>query len=303
MRILRCAMCLVCCSWLLSSPFSVAQTSPGDDPNRRNLKSLLEELQQAIEEADKRMVAHPRFLEELQALVDRYQAKLREVYFYEDFADGDYTQNPTWTVRAGEFRVVPAGRLWSRVWVEQPPAASASDEEEPLGLLLKEILRSTEKKERDKREVPKKEKAVIRSLARIGPAFEVDFSFVSESTWGSMEIVLLGGDPPVARYRLLYHAAPSKERPIEIIRVRGSREYVIESATQYPELDDGVLHRIQWIRDDEGKMRLLVDDKKILSTVEVFYRDDFAGLELVNDGGAYELGPIKILQAEKEAQL
>jgi hypothetical protein len=303
MRILRSAICLVCCFWFLSPPFSVAQTSPGDDPNRRNLKSLLEELQQAIEEADKRMVAHPRFLEELQALVDRYQAKLREVYFYEDFADGDYTQSPTWTVKSGKFRVVPAGRLWSRVWVEQPPEASVSDEEEPLGLLLKEILRSTEKKERDKREVPKKEKAVIRSLARIDPAFEVDFSFVSESTWGSMEIVLLGGDPPVARYRLLYHAAPSKERPIEIIRVRGSREYVIESATQYPELDDGVLHRIRWIRDDEGKMRVLVDDKKILSTVEVFYRDDFAGLELVNHGGTYELGPIKILQAEKEGQL
>ena len=112
-----------------------------------------------------------------------------------------------------------------------------------------------------------------------------------------MEVMLMGGNPAVPRYRLVYHAAPSNTRPIEIIRERGGRQYTIESATQFPNLDDGAPHRIQWVRDDTGNMRVLVDDKEVLSTVEFYYRDDFSGLTLVNRGGDYEWGPIQVLQA------
>lgn len=113
-----------------------------------------------------------------------------------------------------------------------------------------------------------------------------------------MEIVLLGGSPIAPRYRLIYKAAPSSKRPIIIVRVRDSGSYTIESATQYPVLDDGSLHKIQWIRDDEGHMRVLVDEKEVLSTVELFYRDDFKGLVLINRNGTYEWGPIKILKTQ-----
>jgi len=291
-------ICLFLFLWLMALPPVPARAGTSQDPNREALKSLLHDLQKSIDDADRRMVAHPRFIEELQALVDRYKAGLREVFLDEDFADGNYTKDPEWVVKAGRFKITPSHTLWSRVRADRPyQAAPSREDEEPLSIILKEIARSRHKKKHDRRTSRVEEEASIRTLVRIGPAFEVDFSFASESEWGSMEVVLLGGSPAVPRYRLIYQAAPSRARPIEIVRDRGSRRYIIESAIQYPALDDGTPHRVQWIRDAEGKMRVIVDGAEVLSTVELFYRGDFAGLMLVNRGGTYELESIKVLQA------
>jgi hypothetical protein len=297
MKILKSLAWLFLCVWLIGSPPATAQSEDAPDPNAAVLESLLDELQRTIDEADKRMVAHPRFLNELRDLVDQYRAKLHAVYFFDNFSDGDYTRNPAWQVKSGTFRVTNAGRLWSRVQTDQPSRSTSSREEEPMVLIMKEILRSASQSSDDKSAAPAATESVIQTLATIGPTFEVDFSFLSKSKWGSMEVVLMGGKPATPRYRLVYHAAPSRTRPIEIIRERDGRRYTIESATQFPDLDNGALHRIQWVRDNTGSMRVLVDGKEVLSTVEVYYRDDFAGLRLENRGGDYEWGPIQIQQA------
>ena len=221
-------ICLFLFLWLMALPPVMARADASQDSNREALKSLLDELQNTIHEADKRMVAHPRFIEELQTLVDRYRARLREVFLYEDFTDGDYTKNPEWIVENGQFRITPGHTLWCRVVAERSSqAASSKEDEEPLSIILKEIVRSRNKKKQEKRPEQVQKEAGIRTLVRIGPVFEVDFSFVSESEWGSMEVVLLGGNPAVPRYRLIYQAAPSQTRPIEIVRQRGSRLYTI----------------------------------------------------------------------------
>ena len=49
-------------------------------------------------------------------------------------------------------------------------------------------------------------------------------------------------------------------------------------------------------------MKVLVDGQEIITTVEIFYQDEFGGLGLVNRGGTYEWGPIKVLQAPKAPQ-
>ncbi|MDY7034619.1 MAG: hypothetical protein SV375_00440 [Thermodesulfobacteriota bacterium] len=291
-------VCLFLFLWLMGASPALARADTSQDPNRETLKSLLDELQHSIHDADKRMVAHPRFIKELQVLVDRYKARLREIFLDEDFADGDYTKNPEWIIEAGHFRVTPRRTLWCRVRAERPSqAASSREDEEPLSIILREIARSRDKNRRNKRTASVEKEASIRTLARIGTAFEVDLSFVSESDWGSMEVVLLGGKPVVPRYRLVYQAAPSRNRPIEIVRERDSRRYTIESATQYPVLDDGTSHRIQWIRDTEGHMRVTVDGVEVLSTVELYYRSDFVGLKLINRGGTYEWESVRVLQA------
>jgi hypothetical protein len=303
MKILKAMSLLIICLCLAGSPWAAAPADAAADPNREALKALLEDLHKTIDDGEKRMVAHPKFIEELRALADRYMKTLRAVFLDEDFDDGDYTKNPAWVVKAGRFRLTPEKRLWNRVEAEQPAAASSSEEkQEPLGLLLKEIMRSREKKKKKKKETPTKAAAAskIRTMARIAPAFEADITFVSDSMWGAMEVVLLGGKSAVPRYRLVYKPSPSPERPIEIVRVRGSRSYTIESATQYPALDDGNPHRLQWIRDASGRMSVLVDGKEVLSTVELFYQDEFSGLALVNRGGTYEWGPIRVLQAPEE---
>lgn len=280
---------------MISSPVTAAEAS---DENQQALDELLNELEKKIEDADKRMVAHPKFLDELQTLVDKYKGRLRAVYLSDDFSDGDYNRNPAWTVDAGSFRLTPSRRLWSRISTESPTGGSSSGgEENPVGIILKEFMRSMDDQE-GKKSTSVQTEAAIHTIAHIGSAFEIELGMVSESRRGAMEIVLLGGKPATPRYRMIYHAAPSVDRPIEIVRERGSRSYLIDSATQYPDIDDGRPHKLQWMRTPDGRMRVLVDGKEVLSTVEVFYRSDFSGLALINRGGTYEWGPIRALQAK-----
>ena len=279
-------------------PASVPAQSP-EDPNKEALESMINELQQTIDDADKRMVAHPRFLDELREMVERYKAKLRNIYLFEDFADGDIIDDPKWSVVSGKFRITADSRLASQVFVDASfqGSASSSEETNPFAIILGEIARAQDKKKAKKQGASTDESAVIQTLVPIGPAFEVDLTFTSDSSRGAMQIVLLGGTPAGAYYRLVYHASPSPDRPIKIIRQRGSQQFTIETATQYPNLDDGAPHQLQWIRDSAGNMRVLIDGSEVLNTVELYYKEEFSGLALVNGGGTYEWGPIQVLQA------
>ena len=282
----------------LSSHINVYTQNP-EDPNKEALESMLNELQQTIDDADKRMVAHPRFLEELREMVKRYRAKLRNIYLFEDFSDGDITADPNWSVISGKFRVTADSRLWSQVYVDASyqGSTSSSEESNPFAIILGEIAKAQEKKKAKKQGAATDENAVIQTIVPIGPAFEVDLTFTSDSSRGAMQIVMLGGSPARAYYRLVYHASPSADRPIKIIRQRGSKQFIIDTATQYPNLDDGAPHQLQWIRDSAGSMRVMIDGNEVLNTVELYYKEDFSGLALVNAGGTYSWGPIQVLQA------
>ena len=279
--------------------------------NNTELKSLLDELDKKVDTADQKMVAHPKFIEELRALIAKYKNRIRTIFLEDTFQDRDFKKNPKWTVRKGFFTVNDAGRLASRTDAYgQEPQEQAEEESsgegearEPFQVILGEILKSRDrqsgKKPQEQTKRKREDEAALWSAARISPDFEVDLSVVSSSRWGSMEIVLLGGEPLKPRYRLIYYPSPSDQRPIEIIRERDGRQYTIESAVTYPEIDDGRLHTIRWIRNQRGDMTIRVDGKKVLSTVELYYRDSFGGIELVNRGGSYEWGPVRVMQAEK----
>lgn len=277
----------------------VPASAKAADPDQQALSDLLNDLDQKIKDADQRMVAHPKFLEELRTLVKEYRAKIRVVFLNEDFSDGDYWNDPAWVVDSGTFRITKNRRLLSEVVAEAAPAAAAPAEKtSPLAGILKEVLKipTEEGKTSSTSSVPKE--ARIHTLLSIGSAFEVELTLVSRSTRGSVEWVLLGGDQNIPYYRVIYRPSPSRERPIEIVRERDGRSFVVDAATQYPSLDDGVPHRIQWIRDSQGQMRILIDGKEVLATYEYYYRGNFTGVALVNRGGTYEVGPIMVYQAQ-----
>jgi hypothetical protein len=50
------------------------------DQDRQSLENLLADLEKKIKEADQRMVAYPKFLEELKVLIKEYRSRLREPY-------------------------------------------------------------------------------------------------------------------------------------------------------------------------------------------------------------------------------
>jgi len=299
-RILFCVLCV----WVLIAFPTAAKTEVPTGQGNETLKSLIDELQTKVNDADKKMIAHPKFIKELRRLIRKYKHKLRALYLYEDFMDGDYTQNPKWIVESGYFHITPDKKLISRMESTRPARKKSSrQKQDQLSTILNEILKTRNEddgdgdRRRQNRRVSKE--ARIRTMARISPTFEVDIQFESESNWGRMEIVLFGGGTVTPRYKLIYKASPSSNRPIEIIRVRNNREYIIESAMKYPNLDDGRPHRMQWIRDKNGNMTVLVDGKEVLSTVELFYKKEFSGLGFINHGGKYAWKSIKVMQAPR----
>ena len=167
-------------SLLIIFPFY--SNAADEDPNRKALSDLLNELELKIKDADKRMIAHPNFLKELQAIVDQYRSKLRTVYFSDDFADGDYTNNPRWTVISGQFIITSGGRLQSRLSAQRPVEKPAAEQESDVfGSIFKEVIRSTTSTKEEKTSAPEIEEASIRTRADIGPAFEVALKMVSNS--------------------------------------------------------------------------------------------------------------------------
>ena len=126
--------------------------------------------------------------------------------------------------------------------------------------------------------------------------------FISKSEMGEMEIVLLGSENLTPRYRLNYKKNGSQDRPIEIIRENMGRKFVIGAANKYPQIDDGNLHKIKWVRYTDGAMNILIDNDIVLETHEVYFKNKFTGIEIENKGGTYQWASIEIYKASEQIQ-
>ncbi|MBI9075090.1 MAG: hypothetical protein JEZ02_06735 [Desulfatibacillum sp.] len=295
------ATCILIAGLILASPAMATAAEPSES-HTKALQSMISDLESAIKDADKRMIAHPSFLDELRVLVERYKAKIRQVFFSDDFKDGNYKSSPQWTVDSGFFIVTPDKRLRSQVNEKKSVSQKKEvDQGQEVFNILRGVLDAAtdNKTSREPAAPSPKEyegKSVIQTKCSIPAAFEVDVSFVAEPSQGAMEMVLRGGSPAQNLYRLVYNASPSQDRPLQIIREKGGRSYIIDTAAEYPNLEDGALHQIQWTRDVNGNMLVMVDGKTVIKTVELFYRDSFTGFALANQGGVWEWDSVKILQ-------
>ncbi|MBC8549575.1 MAG: hypothetical protein H8D23_07980 [Candidatus Brocadiales bacterium] len=271
---------------------------------------MISELENKITIEDEHLVAQSKFLEELRTLIAKYRSRIKELFFSDDFKDGNYTNNPKWIVKSGNFFVNEAGQLSNSVVAQdvEPATRSGKDkslEKEAIGLVLDGIFGSKKKAEPERKpERPSQvvQPAIIYSQASISPDFEIDVEFISNSEMGEMEIVLLGSDNLTPRYRLNYKKNGSQERPIEIIRENNGRKFIIEAATKYPQIDDGTPHNVKWIRYKNGVMNVLIDNDIVLETHEVYFKNKFSGIEIQNNGGTYQWASLKISKASEQMQ-
>ena len=64
-------------------------------------------------------------------------------------------------------------------------------------------------------------------------------------------------------------------------------------------LDDGNPHTIEWRRGNDGEMVVLLDDKRVIRTVDRAHDDPFDGFSVVNKGGAFEIKQISIFGTQR----
>lgn len=218
------------------------------------------------------------------------------VVLQDDFSDGDYRRNPAWTVLSGDFEVdenglrsiVEAGRR-----SEREPRNLSTDRPEELGLAVLELILEQTSDNRQGAASPPAEPAQIFVNAPVDNAFRMELELASRQRPGSLQLGLFQGNRPHGTgYRLVF---TSGARPgLSLFRlISGNAEVVARHQGQL-DLEDGRFHRIVWTRDENGRMQVRMDDRRLLRVQDNGLRDPFRGVMLANQQGDYTLRRIRL---------
>ena len=271
------------------------QWQPSDD----NLENMINDLDTVIKEGTKSRAAHPGFLQDLNRIIDQYRIPKKLIFFADDFADNNFSENPTWTVKKGTFSIDSYGSLYSSIAIRRPVAEKEtepeSDGDRNLRILFGALNELTKgEKEQEKQDENIDTQAMISSAAAIPNSFTLEFSFRSNADWGSTSIGVIQGDDPQSGYHLVYQASPAENRPMQLIKYRYGKQYIIDEVYENsPNLDDGADHAVRLIRSPNGDMVVTIDDIEVMRTSDFSFRDDFAGVVIVNNGGSYSYDNIE----------
>ena len=264
------------------------------------MKNMINDLDQVIEEGTKARAAHPEFLQDLNKIIDQYRTPEKLIFFTDDFADNNFNENPTWTVRKGAFSIDSYGGLYSTIAAQKPVTEEKetepeSDSDRNMRILFGVINELTkDENEQQEKEEDIETQAIINTAVSIPNNFIMDFSFRSNAEWGSTSIGVTTGDDPQSGYHLVYQASPAENRPMQLIKYRYGKPYIIDEVHENsPDLDDGAKHTARMIRFPNGDMKVLIDNIEVMSTSDFSYRDEFTGIMIINKGGSYSYDNIE----------
>jgi len=251
---------------------------------------LLKRLRETQREGDQREG------EEVVAATQPPPAAASRVVLQDDFGDGDFRRNPSWTVLGGDFEVGENG-LRSIVETQRTTARESrqlsAERPEELGLAVLElILEQTGGARQEELTIPVKP-AHIFVNAPLDNAFRMELEIASRQRPGSLELgVFQGNRPNGTGYRLVY--TPGSRPGLSLVRlISGSAEVVARHEGSL-DLEDGRFHRIVWKRDENGEMQVHVDDQRLMRVRDRGLRDPFQGFVLANQGGDYTLRRIRL---------
>lgn len=258
-------------------------------------QKLLKDLGALVDEAEKARAADKVFLRDLRDLMARYgqgaAPGLSRVLF-DDFADGDFTHNPVWSVATGEYWVEQGYGLRSKsvtaaIGSGSSGSTGAKVSKEQLALsILGAVLQGANKNKTNADTAPaptKAEPAVLSTRQRISNAFGVNLDLSSWKGEGRFGVAVTQGTGS-AGYRAIYTPKQgARGATLELVRLTSRGAAVIDT-TSITALEDQKNHSLQWIRAADGQMTVNLDGKKVLSARDTSFRDPFDGLALLNDG-------------------
>jgi hypothetical protein len=261
------------------------------------LKNMINDLDEVIKEGTRSRAAHPGFLHDLNRIIDQYRMPVRTILFADDFADNDFTENPSWTVRNGAFSIDSFVALYSSIPARKPPAEKETEPESEgdrnLRILLG-VLNEITKDGNEQQGQGGQTEATIISAATIPNNFTLQYSFKSNSNWGSTGIGVIVGEDPHSGYHLVYRPSPGEDRPLQLIKYRYGNSYVIDEVFENsPDLDDGLEHIVKLDRSANGDMVVTIDNEEVMRTADFSNRGDFSGVAIVNNGGSYSYDNIE----------
>ena len=271
-------------------PWAGSTTAQSNLTADQKLQKLVTDLNALIKKAESADAADPTFLSDLKKLSAQYPVTAAvaaiapgTVFLSDNFADGDYINNPTWKVSAGTWKVDTKGTtagLSSKIGANPNNKVSGND-------VLKAILGVQQQ------EAPQSTYASIYTAATIGNAFKMTMKMFSGTTGGPLNIGPYQGASASSGYRLVYQ--PGNETGLVLQRIVGNQVTQLGAYNDPINLEDGKPHDLVWQRDANGKMRVYLDNQQLIIATDKQITGNFDGWLNVNQGGAYWIREISVV--------
>lgn len=217
------------------------------------------------------------------------------VALQDDFNDGDFRRNPSWTVLSGDFRIDRNG-LRSVVEIPDGRAPTGpslrSERPEEVGLAMLRLILEQTGTVQPEAAPAAAETARIFVSAPIRNAFEMELDLASRQKAGSLELGVFQGNSSGAGYRLVYR--PDMRPGLSLLKITSDGSEVIASSDGAINLEDDRFHTLAWTRDEDGEMRISVDGRRVIQARDISFRERFQGFVFANHGGDYSLGRIRV---------
>ena len=270
-------------------PWGGATQGQANQTSDQKLKSLVTDLNALIKKAETANAADPNFIADLKKLSAKYPvtgtaaSTAGQVFLSDNFADGNYTANPTWKVSAGTWQVDTKGQsigLSSIIGQSASNKVSGND-------VLKAILGVQQQ------QAPQSTYASIYTVAPMSNTFKMSMKLVSANKKGPLNIGPYQGASASSGYRLVYQ--PGNETGLILQRIVGNQVTQVGSYNDPVNLEDGKVHELLWSREASGKMRVYVDGQQLIIATDTQIQGNLDGWLNVNQGGAYWIREIKVV--------
>lgn len=265
-------------------------------------KQLLDELNKLINEAEKARAADPVFLRDLRALAQRYDSPWQVSIIQDDFMDGNFDQNPTWTVASGRYWIENGYGLRSSVEKAAQTSSTSNTSTTQqnsrqdvaaaiFGAILQSQLggKSGTSQQAAEPSPSASDPATIFIAQPVTNSFSLRLELASWKADGELGVAMYQGQNRAGGYRLVY-------RPGEMELQRfGSRGVSVLDRFKSPALEDQKVHVLHWNRTVNGDMTVLIDNQELSRSVDRAFRDKFAGMEVSNRAGDFTLRRVDVL--------
>jgi len=262
---------------------------------KEDAQDIVDGLREVLIDAERKRASDSWVLDKLWELVRQYDWPWRQKLLQDRFSDGDYTNNPSWTVASGKFSVELGMGLHS-IFSAAKPKTEQEPRERKRGdigrAILEAIIEQSTSTQSDGEKEVEADYAEIYIARNITNAFALRFTVKSDSTEGRIEFGPYQGEDRDAGYRLAY--TPGSENGFELLRLSASRSSVVEMYGETINLEDGQAHIVEMTRDSKGEMAVSADGRELFRVTDRGITDEFDGFTIVNRGGDYSFGEVTI---------
>ncbi|HEY2889556.1 MAG TPA: hypothetical protein VGJ31_02970 [Dongiaceae bacterium] len=257
---------------------------PGDT------QQLVKQLRQLIGKAEKAKAADPAFLRDLKDLADSYDNPWPNQIFFDNFSNGQYPDTRRWQVTAGNWRIVaqPSPGLLTQVNLQQQGQYGNNGQNVLSGLLGALISPQGGQSQNQQNN----RYAGISAPVAIPNAFNLHFEFAATADSTRFDLGMYRGNND-GGYFLTY--TPTAPRGLTLSAVTpGQGNQQIGTSNGTLNLNDRANHAIDWKRDRDGNMTVVVDGRPVMAVSDTSLRKPFDGFVMGNSGGSYIIRSVTI---------